>query len=195
MAEFEWDKRTERAAELIAAGDLKYNEIAAEVGIEPRTLWNWRHNPEFAARVNELLDDFRTEARRRGLAVLERRVAAQNDRWTRMRRLLEARADSMADVPGGSTGLLVRRYKSVGSGENARVVEEYEFDAALFREVREHEKQSAQELGQWTEKREINAAVAVTLPRLSTLTDEDLATLRQLAAKLDGGPESAPSGD
>jgi hypothetical protein len=32
------------------------------------------------------------------------------------------------------------------------VVEEYEVDTGLLKELREHEKQAAQELGQWSDK-------------------------------------------
>lgn len=37
----------------------------------------------------------------------------------------------LADVPGGSTELLVRRLKSFGTGKDREVPEEYEFDSAL----------------------------------------------------------------
>ena len=55
-----------------------------------------------------------------------------------------------------------------GGGEGAlssgsRVVEvaEYAVDVALLREIREHEKQAAIELGQWTEKQEHTGEVLV----------------------------------
>ena len=50
-----------------------------------------------------------------------RRVDALNDRWNRMRRIIEARADDpdYAKAPGGTTGLLIKTYKRIGSGENA----------------------------------------------------------------------------
>jgi hypothetical protein len=40
-------------------------------------------------------------------------------------------------APGGKTGLLVRRLKMLGSGESAQVVEEFEVDVGLLREIRE----------------------------------------------------------
>ena len=56
----------------------------------------------------------------------------------------------MADVPGGeATGLLVRDYK----GKDA-TAEVYKVDTALLAELRNHERQAAQELGQWDTKSE-----------------------------------------
>jgi AcrR family transcriptional regulator len=142
------------AAQLIAEAKLTHDEIAKRVGLSRQAVYAWRKKPEFAAEVERALDERRREIRRTGIADLEARVAALNDRWTRMRRLMEARADdpSMAKVPGGTTGLLVRTVKGLGSGEAFTLVEEYAVDTGLLRELREHEKQAAQELGQWTEK-------------------------------------------
>ena len=71
-----------------------------------------------------------------------------------MKAVIEARAEAteMQDAAGGDTGLLAHTMKSIGAGPNAEKVDEYTFDAALLRELREHEKQAAQELGQWVDK-------------------------------------------
>lgn len=61
----------------------------------------------------------------------------------------------MKDVPGGNTGLLVRTTKGIGSGDTFQIVDEYAVDTGLLRELREHEKQAAQELGQWIDKSEV----------------------------------------
>lgn len=39
---------------------------------------------------------------------------------------------SMANVPGGKTGLLVHQIKSIGNGPNAKIVPEYVVDTARF---------------------------------------------------------------
>ena len=57
----------------------------------------------------------------------------------------------MADVPGGSSGLLVKTYK--GKDADTAV---YRFDAALVEQINATCKQVAIETGQWTEKRSIN---------------------------------------
>lgn len=154
MADFDWTPQRLEAAQLVASGELTFVQIADRVGVTSRSLYSWRDTPEFAAYVEELRSEFRQYIRRRGIAILERRVDAQNDRWMRMQRVIAERAadPAMAEVAGGTTGLLVRQLKSLGSGENATIVEEFEVDVGLLKEIREVEKQAAQELGQWTEK-------------------------------------------
>jgi transcriptional regulator with XRE-family HTH domain len=129
MAAFEWTGERERASELLAARNLTHQKIADSVGIARSTLWEWRRIPEFAARVEEITEENRAETRRIGIADKERRLAALNDRWARMRRVIEERADDP---------------------ETAEVVE-FAVDTGLLRELREIEKQAAVELGQWNE--------------------------------------------
>jgi hypothetical protein len=136
---------------------LTYPAIAEKVGISRATLSRWRDKPEFAARVTEHMEEFRELVRRRGVARMERRLDALNDRWNRMRQVIDDRAidPKMQAVPGGTTGLIAHNIKGVGRGEDFQLVDVYEVDTGLLRELREHEKQAAQELGQWLEKREI----------------------------------------
>jgi hypothetical protein len=160
MAEFQWTNQRNKAAELIAADELTDPEICSQIGVASRqTLLNWRRHPEFAARVQSHVDAFREATLKRGIALRERRVAALDDRWRRMRRVIEERATSeqMRDVPGGQTGLLCHTVKGVGRGDDFQLVDLYEVDTGLLRELREHEKQSAQELGQWTEKKDLTS--------------------------------------
>ncbi len=55
-------------------------------------------------------------------------------------------------MPGGSTGLLMWKVKLIGRGVGARVIEEFRLDTGLLRELLAHEKQVAQELGEWDAK-------------------------------------------
>jgi hypothetical protein len=159
MAVFELHQTQIEAAQLLANGELGDGEIADQLGIARSTLWHWKQRPEFTALIDEHLAQFREEVRRRGLANLERRVRSLNDRWNRLQRVIEARADhpDYAEAPGGTTGLLVKSVKQIGVGRDAREVEEFTVDAALLKELREHEKQVAQELGQWAEKHEVRS--------------------------------------
>jgi HAMP domain-containing protein len=74
------------------------------------------------------------------------RVTALQSRWNRMRQVIDERAASpeFGDVPGGSTGLLCKTY--VGKDADQPV---YKLDTGLLAELRAHEQQAAQELGQW----------------------------------------------
>lgn len=154
---FDWTTKAVDAAQMMAEGKLTQDVIAEKVGVNRTTLFRWAKNPEFAARVDSLIDDHRRIVRRRGLAILERRVEAQNDRWLRLQRVIEERADDpeMLDVPGGRTGLITKDYKTLGGGESSQIMPIYSVDTGLLREIREVEKLAAQELGQWVEKQSI----------------------------------------
>ena len=173
VSEFEWTKTREKAALLVANGQLTEDEIAAKLSINRRTLVRWKTEEAFKARVAEHVAAIREALKDNGIAEKLNRVAAYNDRWKRMQEVIEQRAKAHADVEaGGNTGLVVRQIKGIGKGENFREVEEYAVDTGLLRELREHEKQAAQELGQLTEKAELNVSVDVT-----KLTDEQLSAI------------------
>lgn len=91
------------------------------------------------------------------------RIDALQDRWERMKTVIAERAvdPAMQDAPGGKTGLLCRTEKSIGSGFDAQIVEEYAVDTGLLKELRAHEEQAARELGQWTEKTEISGSIDI----------------------------------
>jgi hypothetical protein len=90
------------------------------------------------------------------------RIQALQERWSTLRaaiaQLLTERAADMAEVPGGGTGLLVRQYQG-----GAPI---YKVDTGLVRLIGQllaHEKQAAEELGQWTEKRDISGDAAAAM--------------------------------
>lgn len=169
---FEWTGRADRAALLVAKDEQTDDAIAGEIKITRRTLERWKLSPEFSGRVQEHRDLWRAEIKAKGIADRQNRIDALNDRHERMQRVIESRAEMHADVPGGDTGLLVRQAKLVKvydakgspdgddegetlySAKRDIIVYEYAVDTSLLKEMREHEKQAAQDLGQWTEKQE-----------------------------------------
>jgi Homeodomain-like domain len=203
---WEWTDDRLLAAELLAEDRLSDAQIAAEVGVNRRTLARWKGRPEFADKAREFAKALEAAILTRGIASRVNRVRALDRRRALMERVILERggAPGMADVPGGSTGLLVRRLKGIGGGENYEVVEEFEFDAALVRELRETEKQAAQELGQWTERRSYSGPDGGPIPVQHSLIDPEAMELvlanrdaiRHLAAldALLAGPEG-PGGD
>jgi hypothetical protein len=155
-ASFKWSRLKEKAAHLVAEDRLPDEEIANQAEVDRATLARWKTHPEFQTRVAEHVSAYRAAVRARGIAIVENRVAALQDRWERMQRVIHERAEEMeGEAAGGGTGLLVRQYKTVGKGDAAREVEEYAVDTGLLRELREHEKQASQELGQWTEHKDL----------------------------------------
>lgn len=156
---------------LVAQDEQTDDAIAAACKVHKATLERWKQAPEFAARVREHREVWRAEVKAKGIADRQNRIDAYNDMHERMLRVIAARAEEYAEVPGGATGLLVRQaklvkvYKSDGDqeGEDGEtlysakrdvIVYEYAVDTALLKELREHAKQAAQDLGQWTEKQE-----------------------------------------
>jgi putative insertion element HTH domain-containing protein len=150
---FRLSARRVKAAQLVAEDALTDEQIAAKVGITDRQLRRWKRQPAFSELVTEIAERLAAEIRGKGLVELSNRVDALNSRWARMQAVIEERAaDPTMTAPGSSTGLLTRTQKQIGSGDSAVTVEEYQVDTGLLKELREHEKQAAQELGQWSKK-------------------------------------------
>jgi hypothetical protein len=151
---FRWSAKASAAALAVALDNETDEQIAAAAGISRRTLATWKLHPGFAARVDQHRAEFHDQARRCGIALVARRVAALDDRWRRLRRIIDERAadPAMRGVPGGATGLLVHDIRAAGRGEEARLVDVYRLDTGLMRELRELEKQAAIEVGDWNER-------------------------------------------
>jgi hypothetical protein len=178
---FEWTVTRERAAALLADGELTDQEVADEIGANRWTLWSWRRHPDFAARVRQITERAAEELERHAIALKARRMRTYDERWRELQRVIAERAAApeMQSVPGGRTGLLVRSVREIGSGEAARQVEEYRLDAALLKELRGLEKQAAIEAGQWSTKHEVRGVVASVsvipdLPELLKLPADEL---------------------
>jgi len=198
---FDWTPKRQLAAQLLAEDDLADTEIAKKAGIAVATLYIWKLRPEFAAKIAEIRATLGDMSLRYLIAQRRRRVRALDERWHKMQAVLDERGDDplMRDVPGGKSGLLVVQYKALHlEDDEIEVVAEYKFDAALVRELREHEKQAAQELGQWVEK------VAPTSPdgQQPATTHVNLTVTGRIdeltaafAAVADRASQGGPSGD
>ena len=184
--EFVWNDQKEKAVLLLAQGKMGPKAIAKKIGVSRPVLYLWRKTPEFKQRVNNLHRRIRVAICRHGIAVMEYRVRALQDRWMRMQRVITERAadPAMKAIPGGSTGMLSRWVKTLVSpdGKSTIMEEEYRFDAALCTELRADEKQAGQELGQWSEKHEYDgkfrSETKVKID-LSGFTDSDLLRLER----------------
>lgn len=139
--EWKWTGQRETAAALVAADEIPDREIAARVGVVERTLERWKLAPEFRQRVDAHIRAFKDRVRRRGIAILEKRVAALDDRWNRLQEVIAQRAaaavqqasrnqaeavkkdaelagaplEDFAEYPGILTGLIVRDVKAIKS--------------------------------------------------------------------------------
>jgi hypothetical protein len=169
--------KKEDAAMALAEDRETDRELAERLDINRTTLHRWKQEPAFRERVAFLRAEIREVVRRRGIASVERRVDALNDRWELMKRVIRERGEELAGkTAGGATGLLVRTYKVLGSGEDAELISEFQVDTGLLRELRAHEQQAAQELGQWLERKEVsgNEGAPVIVKVLGGVSLEDL---------------------
>lgn len=143
-----------RAVAFVVADDLSDEKIAVEVGVHRQTIQRWKKLELFKAACAKTIEESEKTILSVPIAQRRRRVDALQDRWKRMKKVIDARAsdESIAAIPGGDTGLLTRQYRGIGHGESFEMVEEFSVDTGLLREMRELEKQAAQEVGQWVDK-------------------------------------------
>jgi hypothetical protein len=116
-------------------------------------------NDNLRVRIEEIQARISESLVAQSIAIKEARIKALNDRWLKLQQVIAERAvdPSMQGIAGGSTGLLAHDQKGVGAGPAAEVIDVYEVDCGVLKELREHEVQAAKELGQWVEKGEISS--------------------------------------
>jgi hypothetical protein len=109
--------------------------------------------PEFAARIEELTQIYADRALKQGLAQRDKRVAVLVQMHEKLLQIVEERAAdaTLAAIPGGKTGLVVRAVKVIGK----QVIETFVTDARLVKELRATSEQIARELGQGQERIEV----------------------------------------
>ena len=200
MKAFRWTGKRERAALLVAQDELSDQAIADSLGIAEVTLERWKRAPEFRARAAEHVEAWRQALRQKGIADKRSRLAALDDRWRRLQKVIDERAEHHPKVEGAhvsagaETGALVLTIRHLPGGGR---VEEWAVDTALFAELRAHEKQAAIELGEWTERSEVKQSGGLThtvKPDLSHLSLEELRTLEHILGRR-ADAEPGPGGD
>jgi len=179
------------AIELLARNEATREEIAETVGVNSKTIYRWLGDPAFLAQVDEARTAIRVAIRDEGIANKQNRIDALNERHRLMTEVIGARASAHqwrsrgaqeADpegfdfaaytAAGAETGLMIHTVTYAKDGRR----EEWAVDTGLLKELREHEKQVAQEMGEWTEKREVKD----TTPRPASA--QDAITYEQFSA-------------
>ena len=156
---FKWTQKAEKAALLVFQDDLLDEDIAKECGVVRSTLSKWKALPEFQARVEEIAEAARKSFRKKSLASKEARVSVLDDIHSRLLKVVEERAKQHENIDdldaspaaGASSGLMVLTVKHLPGGGR---VEEWAVDTGTVDSVLKVQKQAAQELGDWTEKKE-----------------------------------------
>lgn len=179
-----------RAVVLVGLGIQTLRQIAEELQIGESTLSQWKADPEFREHVKTFRKRLYEEVIEGGVGDMKMRVIAKSDRWRRALRVMEDRAadPEMAGIPGGSTGLIVKRDRTIHTGkdEYERIIE-HEFDTGLWNALGTIEQESAIEMGQWKQKVEHSvdpetqqAAIVLT----KVYTREQIEAARQKLLKM-----------
>lgn len=170
----------EAAAQMISEGRYTFGEIAEKVRVDRKTIFAWRNDPVFAARVKEISREFSEQFKSLGICRKEYRIGTLANLQSKLLTVFEERgADSaMQEIAGGKTGLIVQTWKM--GKDDCRP--EYAVDTGAIRELRGIQEQAAKELGQLVEKRETKLS-------LKEVDDEQLAELiADLASESDSHP-------
>lgn len=144
--------------QLLAEGRCTEAEIADALEVSPRTVRRWKTEPALIDQVYEAIRQTRNELQKKGVRERNNRLSAIDAVVEKIQAVIAARAalfqaDPLALAQGAGTGIVVKRMRTVGSGDSAEIIEEYEVDVAPLRELREQLKQAAIEVGEWAEKR------------------------------------------
>jgi hypothetical protein len=179
---WEWTGIREEAALLVASDRQSDEAIVDILGIDRKTLWRWRQVDAFRARVDFIRAQLRAEILQHGIAVRENRVRRLDERTRLLDQVMEERGamEEHKTVPGWTTGLITHEIVHTKAGN---LLDRYRLDTNLLGELRAHEKQAAQEVGEWTEKRVTTTSGSITLHHrqdLSHLTDPQLKQLEEI---------------
>ncbi|HUV68967.1 MAG TPA: hypothetical protein VMW15_04840 [Terracidiphilus sp.] len=140
------------AARLAYSGNLTDEQIAQRVQRSRKTVNTWKQSDIYKRETARLAEIARTQNANVLLRNRDYRLEKLQDRHDRLLTVIQERAKypELAKVPGGKTGALVLEPRTV-AGEKVVVAK---FDAALFREIRDLERQAAEECGQYGEASE-----------------------------------------
>lgn len=163
--------KRERAAILLAQDELTDDAIAAQVGVNRKTIHNWKQIPEFAAQVEDAKAKIIAEALKLPIAKMHERVKGLNDlndtywqikaqRGSAYTQMLEDSPENAAlrefgyTVPEWATsGMMLAQPKIAANG---KTVVEWAFDKALDSAIKETYREAAAELGQREETVNLN---------------------------------------
>lgn len=173
------DARKARAARLVAEDNLTDEQIAGQAKVTDRQLRNWKQEPAFRQAVSEHIAQITEQVLSQGIARLDKRLAAKQDRWRRLQRAIEEQADNpdVKDRPGGKSGFLFHREIPTRFG----TIEEYTLQTGVSAEMRALEMDAARDTGQYVERLHVRFDP-------SALTDEQLEKI--VGARLDAPGES-----
>lgn len=174
----------------MAETPLSMARIAEQVGVTERTIFNWKRDPDFNAYLIEIIEANSQEIRNIGVANLRTRLLALDERWKCARRIAYARArdDKFKDAPGGDTGFMLRKVRTVAG----RAVADFVPDYALFGLLNDIELMAARTTGQLIVKHEHTGPNGKPIEMNVDLQELLIRRMERIAAQADGA--EAPAG-
>lgn len=154
------------------------------------TLKDWSRHFDWQARLSDIAEQERAAIVKRGIADKQNRIDDYHDLRSRLKKVVVERErqheniDDLVASPaaGASSGLMVLTVRYLPGGGR---VEEWALDSGLVKSLLEVNKQAAQELGEWTEKKELTGKDGGPI-EISDVRDELARRLNRFAAR--GGP-------
>lgn len=142
------------AGQHVADDRLSNEHIAQLAGVSRRTLTTWKKLPLFAERVAAIQERAAIVLETNRLKGRDTRIAQAQARHDAINAAVAARAamKGMDDVPGWSTGWVIKHERVIGVGAAAKKIVEYEFALADMAHQLADEKRVAQEMHQWGDK-------------------------------------------
>ena len=171
-----------KAAIYLAEGHLSERQIAQELSIARSTLQEWKQEPDFQDVQAEYEHQIRAECLSLSIANKFDRLQTLDMLYRKGKQIIQSRAERYSaelavddavnatrrifgDVtpPEAATGMLVRTETVNASGMKTV---NWSYDNALAKDLKDTEKQAAQELGQWEEKASVDMQQTVTAIRI-----------------------------
>lgn len=172
-----------RAAIHLAEGLLSERQIARELNMSRSTLHEWKQEPDFMDVQAEYEHIIRSESLDLAIANKAERMRVLNMLHEKGVQIIQQRAEWYAnelaegdsavnatrrvfgDVtpPWAATGMLVRNETVNATGMKTV---NWTYDNALAKDLRDTDKQAAQEMGQWDEKSTVDMQQTVTAIRI-----------------------------
>jgi phage terminase small subunit len=142
------------------------------------------NNADVRSRIGELRAENSAEFLQLAVTEREQRLLALQERFDGLRqaRLARAAGDYGAMM---RTGFVIRKLRSIGSGKDAQIVEEYEIDTALVEAMNSVERRAAIETGQEQENVNLTgqiSAKSIALSKVMSLEELEALEAKMLAA-------------
>lgn len=135
MTTFPWTIPKETAARLLAHGEMTIGQIAKRLGVSRDTIFNWKHHPEFAQRVNEHVRDFSEALKEITIEESVSRAKARLEWLQKIHKVLQEMTEDdlrvILDSPISALNLMLRFHSAVEQFERRQTLEYGEHDDEL----------------------------------------------------------------